>query len=158
MDPMTLNALYIAAAALICVAAGMSFQVADKLLTITAALPNGATNTSTTAIDLEHNNARQDFLANCEFLVSIPALTTTQLGDTQTITVSVETDNDAAFGSAKVVISSLFVMTGAGGAGAAAASDRFRLPSNCERYVRVKATKTGASNASTASMTFQQLF
>lgn len=158
MDPMTLNALYIAATALSCIVAGMTFQVADKLLTLTAALPNGAANTSTTAIDLEHNNARENFLADCEFLVSIPALTTTQLGDTQTITVSVETDNDVAFGSAKVVISSLFVMTGASGAGAAAASDRFRLPSNCERYVRIKATKAGTSNASTASMTFQPLF
>lgn len=158
MDPMTVNALYIAATAMICVVAGMTFNVADKLLTQTAALPNGAAVTVTTGIDLGHDNTKDRLLADCELLVSVPALTTTQLGDTQTITISIETDNDVAFGSAKVLTSSLFVMTGAGGAGAAAASDRFRLPSNCERYVRAKATKAGATNASTASMTFQVLF
>jgi len=90
--------------------------------------------------------------------LTAPALTVGELADTQTITYSIEMDDNAAFSSATVLAASVLVQTGAGGAGAAAGTHRFKLPSNCERYVRHKATKAGASNASTASMTSQILF
>lgn len=138
-------------------ALGMTFALKDKSLIITTALPNGAASTSSTGIDLVAGTVG-DNLADVEFVVEAPALTTSQLGDGQTITYIVETDNDSAFGSATTVISSLILQTGAGGAGDGAETARFRLPSNCERYVRVKATKTGASNASTASFTFYPVF
>jgi len=47
----------------------------------------------------------------------------------------------------------VLVQTGAGGAGAAAATARFAIPSDCERYVRVTATNSGTGDASGASMT-----
>ena len=123
--------------------------------TATAALPNGAATTTTTGIDLETVSTSADFLARAEFLLSAPALTTGQLADTQTITYSIETATDAAFTSPVVFNASMFVQTGAGAAGDVAKSARFRLPTNVLRYVRAKAIKTGASNASTASMTLK---
>ena len=136
----------------------MPFQLKDKLLLLTTALPNGAATTVSSGIDIRPVSTKDDLVAPCDFEVVIPALTTGQLADTQTITYSVEIDDDVAFGSPTVYISSLAVQTGAGGAGAAGVTRRFALPSTSERYVRVKAVKTGASNASTASMTFQPVF
>lgn len=130
---------------------------ADKLLTFTAALPNGAASTTSTAIDLETVAPANDLLAHVEFEVQAPALTTGQLGDTQTITYIVETSATSDFSSITTLIASLAVQTGAGGAGAVAVTKRFQLPTDCQRFVRIKATKTGASNASTASLTFRLL-
>ncbi len=145
--------LIIAAAALCCL--GTVLGLGDKSLTITQALPNGAASTTSTAIDLESTGG--EFLADVEFEVAVPALTTGQIGDTQTITYIVETSESSGFGSVTTLIASLAVSTGAGGAGCAAVLARFRLPSTVQRYVRIKATKTGASNASTASLTFRCL-
>lgn len=130
----------------------MPYQVQDANLIKTAALPNGAAATQTTGIDLELT-VRSDLVAACELVISAPALTTGELPDGQTITYSVETDDNSGFSSAKVINGNAGVQTGAGGVGAAAQELRVRLPSNCERHVRVKATKTGAANASAKSMT-----
>jgi hypothetical protein len=127
------------------------FQVKDASLEKTAALPNGAAATTTAGVDTM-NGTKGDFVALSELCVDVPALTTTQIGDGQTITYTVETDADVAFGS-PVVLATLGVQTGAGGVGCAAFTSKYKLPTNVERYVRVKATKAGASNASTASMT-----
>lgn len=134
---------------------GTVLGLRDKSLILTAALPNGAAATTTNAIDLESGPA-SDFLANVEFELSVPALTTGQLADTQTITYTVETSATSDFGSTTLLMS-LQTVTGAGGAGASALTRRFKLPTNVQRYVRIKATKAGASNASTASMTFALL-
>lgn len=142
---------------LLCCCFGTVLGLRDKTLTLTAALPNGAASTTTAAIDLESVSPNSDFLADVEFELTVPALTVSQLADTQTITYIVETSATSGFGSITTLIASLAVSTGTGGAGDAAVSRRFRLPSNCQRYVRIKATKTGASNASTASMTFALL-
>lgn len=154
MDPTILTCLGLA---LLCVGVGMSFQVADKSLTKTKALPNGGASTVTDAIDLGHGTTGR-LLANMEFLLEAPAMGVTPMSNGKTMIYSVETDNDAAFGSAKVVISALLTQTGAGGAGCAAASERFRLPTNCERYIRVKATGSTTGDASASSMTLTPVF
>ena len=133
---------------------GAILGLGDKLLTVTTALPNGAASTTSTAIDLL---STAEFLADVEFEVYVPALTVTQLADTQTITYIVETCAESGFSSPTTFITSLGVQTGAGGAGCAEMRKRFRLPTTTLRYVRIKATKAGASNASTASMIFKCL-
>lgn len=134
---------------------GTVLGLQDKTLIITQALPNGAASVTSTAIDLESTGG--EFLADVEFELTVPALTVTQLADTQTITYIVETSASSGFGSITTLNASLAVSTGAGGAGDVAVSKRFRVPSNVLRYIRIKATKTGASNASTASLTFKLL-
>lgn len=141
--------------AMACCCLGTVLGLGDKLLTVTKALPNGAASITTDGIDLETTGG--EFLADVEFEVIAPALNSTLLPDTQTITYIVETSADAAFGAITTFISSLMVQTGAGGVGAAAVTKRFRLPTTALRYVRIKATKTGAANASTASVTFRCL-
>lgn len=134
-------------------------QLADAQLTKTKALPAAATSITTDAIDLEAQvGSNTAFLASCELKVTAPVLTTGELPDAQTMTYLIEMDNDAAFGSPTTLHPTIIVQTGAGGAGAAAATKRFRLPSDVERYVRLKATKSGAGSAATKSATLSLLF
>ena len=122
----------------------------DRLLTRAITLPNGANTTNSTGVDLGES-ALSQFVADAEVLVTAPALTTGQLGDTQTITYSLRHSNNANLSGDVELAANLIVQTGAGGAGAAAATRRFRMPTDVRRYVFLRAVKTGASNASTAS-------
>lgn len=142
--------------AMACCCLGTVLGLGDKLLTVTKALPNGAASITTDGIDLE-TTPSSEFLADLEFEVIAPALTTALLPDTQTITYIVETSATVGFDSITTFISSLILQTGAGGAGAPAVTRRFRLPSTTQRYVRIKATKTGAANAAAAFVTFRCL-
>lgn len=137
----------------------MSFAVKDSQLSQTAALSNGAGATQITGFDLGHEAAKLGrCLADVELLIEMPALTTTELPDTNTYIMSIETDDNAGFSSAKILHANVQQQTGAGGAGAAALSTRVRLPTDCERYVRVKGTKTGTGNVSAKNMTVSLLF
>jgi len=132
----------------------MPYNLKDADLIVTKALPatDGAVNTD--AIDLGAPSARADLVAGCELLVEAPALTTTELPDADTMTYKVEMDTTSAFSSATTLADSLILQTGAGGAGAAAASARLKLPTDCERYIRVVATGAGGiGDASGKSVT-----
>ena len=135
----------------------MGYAVKDEALKVTKALPNGAATVYSDGLDLGHGS-RGDFLAAADFKVSAPALTTAQLPDTKTMTYSVQHDDDPAFGTAADLYPSVLVQTGAGGAGAAAATFTCRLPVDVKRYVRVKAVNSGTGDASGASLTFEGLF
>lgn len=129
----------------------MSYTVRDTRLKVTRALPGAASTTvNSTAIDLGHNTGG-DFAANVEFLLSVPAVNATMAPDTRTFTYSIITDDNSSFSSAAIVQPGIIVQTGAGGAGAAAATYRFRLPTNCERYVGVRCV-SGASTADASSV------
>ena len=129
-------------------------QLVDKSLQQTKALPNGAATISSDGFQIHDGPIGGSFQANVEFVVTIPALTVTELADTQTITYTIEHDDASNFGSAAAISTSV-VQTGAGGAGAAATSLRLRPNTAVKKYVRAKAVKTGASNASTSSLTFE---
>lgn len=135
-------------------AVGMAYSLGDASLSQSITLPNGANTTYSSGIDLQ-NSARGHFPGDCEVVVTAPTLTTSQLGDGQTITYSLQHDTASDFSGAATVegYGSLLVQTGAGGAGAAGDEIRVRLPSSVNRYLRLKAVKTGASNASTATGT-----
>lgn len=128
----------------------------DQLLNVSAALPNGAASTNTGAIDTM-TGLRDTNCVDVEFSFDAPACTVGELADTQTIAYIIQASDDAAFTSPSTLVT-LGTQTGAGGAGAAGFNQRFKLPRKTGRYIRARATKTGASNASTKSMTLVPLF
>ncbi len=130
---------------------------ADAAVNKTKALPNGAAAINSDGIDLGHT-AKGHFLASCELLVSAPVLTTGELPDAQTMTYVVEHDTASDFASAATLLDNVIVQTGAGGAGAAAKTAQLRLPATVNQFVRVKATNSGAGDASGKSLTMQLVF
>ncbi len=136
-----------------------NMRLKDAVLEETKALPATASASIYTAgIDLE-KVASGLHLADCELEVSAPALTTTMLPDTKTMTYKVQMDNDSAFGSPTDLFPSAIVQTGAGGAGAAAVVKRYRLPTDVERYIRVAATSgADVTDSSAVSVGARLLF
>lgn len=125
----------------------------------TKALGTSDATVTTTGFDLGAMTPAGAFEAGCELEISAPALNTTQLPNADTCTYSVESSVDSAFSSPIVVADKVLVQTGAGGAGAAAAVEKFKLASNIERYVRVKAVLAGTTgDCSGASMVVSLLF
>jgi hypothetical protein len=136
----------------------MAFGIKDAALSKSKALPAAAGSVYTDTLDLETGSHGQ-VLAECELHVSAPALNTTQLPDTKTMTYSVEHDTDPAFGTVATLFPTVIVQTGAGGAGAAASDVRLRVPLDVKRYVRVKALGGAAiGDCSGASVTAELLF
>lgn len=133
-------------------------KVKHAQLIKTKALPDGAATVNGDGIDLELLTKRGAFLAECELEIAGPLLTTTELPDTKTMKYDVQCDADVEFGSPKTLAKEVLVQTGAGGAGAAAATARFRIPSDCEQYLRVTATNDGAGDCTGKDMTNSILF
>ncbi|MCL4193983.1 MAG: hypothetical protein KJZ87_19755 [Thermoguttaceae bacterium] len=134
------------------------FNVKDASLVRSVALPNGANTVYSDGIDLGALSGRGARLYEAELLIEAPALVTADLGDGATMKYSIQTDDDAAFGSPTVVAADVIVQTGAGGAGAAAQTYRWRIPTGCERHVRVRAVNSAAGDASDKSMTVSLCF
>lgn len=133
------------------------YNVQDAELIKVKALPAAGAANYTDAIDLGAQSGKQDELVPNEFEVSLPATVT--LVNTKAITFALQTDNDPAFGSPTTLNAALLVVTGTGGNVSAAASARFRLPTNRERYIRVGATVPADAGTSTAyNYTLKALF
>lgn len=132
----------------------------DASLTLTRALPSAAstTVTSATSIDTGVTSSVAIQPGQMEFILTAPALNTTQLPDTRTVTYNIIVSAAANLGTPTTLLAAAIVQTGAGGAGAAAASTRFRIPSalpgSASRYIGFTAV-TGAStgDCSAASAT-----
>lgn len=135
-----------------CAMAVQGFGIVDNLLKVTKTLPNGAATVSSDGINTG-NGPTATFLVEHDLIIEAPAVNTTQLPDTQTLIYHVYHDTDSAFGSETLLYSAVITQTGAGGAGAAAASKRVKLPSDVKQYVRIKAIKSGSGDASGASLT-----
>jgi len=130
----------------------------DAGLINTKALPAGASSVYCAGFDTGARSANGEHMANAELLISAPALAVGELADTETMTYKVQHDTDSAYGTPVTLADAVLVQTGAGGAGAAAATKRFRLPSNVSRYVRVAATNSAALSCAAASMTTELTF
>lgn len=128
------------------------YAVRDASLEVTKALPNGAATIATGGIDLGHS-ANGDHLARCELEIQAPALATADLPDTETMIYDVYHDDASDFSSEALLYDNVITQTGAGGAGAAAITDSVPLPADVKRYIRVKATNSGAGDASDKSVT-----
>jgi hypothetical protein len=135
--------------------------VLDANYIVTQALPASASATvNSTALDLGDVVSGIPYATTetINLQVLAPALSTTILPDTRTMTYVVA---DSADNSTFAAIGTLAsqVQTGAGSAGAAAATYTFKLPPNTRRYVRVQIS-SGASttNASATTATLQLVF
>jgi hypothetical protein len=135
----------------------MTMTARDAALSLTRALPNGAATVTSTSLDTR-NSTRGDLTAHTELEISAPALTTGQLGNGATITYSVIGSTAADLSNPVTIAGSVLVQTGAGGTGAAAASKRVGLPTNCPRYIGFTATNSAAGNASAANATAALVF
>lgn len=134
-----------------------SRNVRDVLVDPVAfALPAAAsTSTNSTTIDLGADVHKSSEL---ELELSVPALSTTIVPDTRTVTYIIETCAATNFSTIDQTLMSE-VATGASSAGVGAFLKRVRLPSNCARYVRFKvtfgaSTTTGAAVSATGSVRF----
>lgn len=137
---------------------GTGFSMRDASLKVTKALPTAAAgSTATDGIDTG-KGANGAQLADVEFLLTIPDLTTTMLPDTKTATFIIEHDTDSAFGTVATLNVGSVTQTGAGAAGATGTTFRFRLPSDANRYIRAKCTLgAGTTNSAAVSMTLEAL-
>ncbi len=137
----------------------MGLALKDTQVKGTRALPSAASTTvDGAAIDLGHSSFG-DFVAETEFKLSAPAVNTTMAPDTRTFTYSILHSDNSDLSSPTVLIASCIVQTGAGGAGAAAATYTFRVPVDVKRYIGARVV-SGAStaDASTVSATLEGLF
>jgi hypothetical protein len=135
----------------------MKPQLVDQQLIVSLALPNGAAVVTSTAIDLT-NSAKGDFVGLVQFTIAAPALATGVLADGAHMTYDVYHAASADLSDGVALYPGVLVQTGAGGAGAAAATFEFRVPTNVKRYVYFKATNSGAGNASALSATLTPKF
>lgn len=127
--------------------------VRDTSLKVTKPLPNGAATIYTDGIDLGLS-ARSQFAGgpHVELYIEAPALAFADLGDAATMQYTVQHDTDPAFGSVVDLYGVVLTQTGAGGAGAAAATKRVALPTDVKRYLRIKAVNSAAGDASDKSV------
>jgi hypothetical protein len=131
----------------------------DALMKGTRALPAAASSTVDGAAIQLDNSSRGHFPGNVEFKLNAPAVNTTMAPDTRTFTYSIIHSDNADLSSPSVLMPSVIVQTGAGGAGAAAASYQGRLPANVKKYVGARVI-SGASTADASSVaaTLELLF
>lgn len=123
------------------------------------ALPASASSsTSSAVIDLGSVPAGNERPGNFELELSVPALSSTIVPDTRTVTYVIEASTVQNFGSVDQTLLSE-VQTGGSSAGVGAFLRRVRLPSNCARYVRFRvafgaSTTTGAAVNATGTVRF----
>jgi hypothetical protein len=131
-------------------------NVKDANFVKTFALPAAASSSTTSAIlDLGTNTYLPEAI---EVSLSIPALSSTIVPDTRTVTLIVEVSTSSTLATVSQTVLSE-VLTGAGGAGVAATEKRVRLPAGCPRYIRAKVTfGTLTTDGSANSATFALLF
>ena len=130
-------------------------NIQDSALVVTKALPAAAATAYTDALDLGETSPAVA-VEKVEVLLTVPA--TPSLVDAKTI---IYTFADSADNSSFTAIAELATVTstGAASAGAAAVSQRVKLPPSVRRYVRVGATVLTAGGDNTAvSMTLAARF
>lgn len=123
--------------------ANLSRRLADQNLEVSQTLPAAAANNNSPSLDLGSTR-----LGPVSDLVELDVFVgaTGSLADGTTITLTVQ---DSADGTNFAALASLatVVRTGAGGAGAGAFTQRFRLPATTRRHLRVNAAvQTGGGN------------
>jgi hypothetical protein len=116
----------------------MGFQITDSQESVVIALPASAGTVYSPGLQIKGGVVNEANLAQFEAQVQAPVLTTGQLGNSYTMTYGIQSDTDPAFGSPADILPGILVQTGAAGAGAAAANFSFRLPVDCETYIRLK--------------------
>jgi hypothetical protein len=135
-------------------------RVGDGLLNLSLALPNAGGGTVTSAsLDTGQTTAMGTATGDLEFLLTAPALNTTQLPDGETATYQIVMADDSGLTvNATQLFGQAILQTGAAGSGAALATVRFRLPSTAQRYFGMAVVVSGgAGDCRAASATLQGL-
>ncbi len=136
-------------------------NVRDAELIETKALPADAGSVYSDAIDLGALSAAGARLEQVEALLTAPTLTSTQMPSNTTIAYDIQASNDSGFNSITTLASSAISATS--NSGITGSTYRFKIPSNCPRYLRAKATTAdvgndAAGNCAGSSMTLELLF
>lgn len=139
------------------VVVGMGYATRDNAFKNTKALPNGAATVAGDGFNLGLSS-KGELVVPCELRIEAPALATADLPNTETMTYSVYHAESSDYSDEVLLYGSVLVQTGAGGAGAAAKNENVRLPVDVSSYVRVKATNSGAGDASDKSFTTRLVF
>lgn len=126
--------------------------IRDANLQQTIALPNGAASVNSASIDLQ-NGPNGVFPGKMQIEVVAPALATADLPDTKTMVYKLEDSADDSSFATVPGCDAIITQTGAGGAGAAAATELVRVPKDVRRYLRLTATNDGTGDASDKSAT-----
>jgi hypothetical protein len=139
-------------------------ELRDANLKKTVALPNGAATVyMTPGFDLGISTALGKAPGQVEFLLSAPAMNTTQMPDAKTMKYSILVDTvNPVDGSSVILMQDVITQTGAGGVGCAAATYRFRLPSSIAALanatiVGIRAIGSAAGDATGANATLEVL-
>ncbi|HZZ28475.1 MAG TPA: hypothetical protein VFE46_10780 [Pirellulales bacterium] len=136
-----------------------SLNLRDAQLKGTLALPSAASTTVNGGGVDTADGTHGALVARSEFLLTYPAVTTTMAPDGDTITYSVIESVNSDMSSPTVKYPSVAVQTGAGGAGAAGGTFRFRTEVDCSRYIGVRIVSgSGITNSSAVSATLEMLF
>lgn len=134
-------------------------QLKDALARVTRTLPSGAASvTSLASIGPFGKTQWGSAVALVDLLLTAPAMNTTQMPDAKTMTYDIISSDNADLSSPTVIAPGVIVQTGAGGAGCAAATARWRPSADSKAYIGLKATGSAAGDATGASATLEALF
>ena len=113
-------------------------NIKDAAHIVTRALPTADGTVTSDDIDLGLSDVKPE---NIELSIEVPELSSTLLPSADTLTVTVQAGASAA---PSTTLNLVKVITGTGST-IAAQEVRFRLPSNCPRYVNVKFVAAGGT-------------
>jgi hypothetical protein len=113
-------------------------NIKDTNLVVTRALPEADGTVTSSDIDLGADTYKGE---NYELSIEVPALSATLLPNADTLTITVQ---GGASATPTTSLNLVAVITGTGST-IAAQELRFRLPSNCPRYINVKFVAAGGT-------------
>ena len=134
------------------------YEVADALLAETLALPN-ATTAYSTGFDLKAMTVKGARLADLIMRIGVPNTSTGDLGDAETLKISIITDTVLPLDASSVVLAAdVISMVGGGGIGDLGQICRYKIPDDCPRYLGILMTTTHDASVGATSATIDLLF
>jgi hypothetical protein len=128
----------------------------DSSVNVSATLPTGTASANTGSIRLASSSGVN--LTNVDYSAELPAQLTAGLPDGVKLTVDIKYSANADLSSPATLYPGFIVQTGAGGAGAAATSKKFRIPSDISGYLFASVTGSASTNAATGSLALKAKF
>jgi len=138
---------------------GVGYKLADALLTVTHALPDGAAATTSAAgIDLGLR-ADAQMLADFQINIVAPDLNVTELPNAKTLVYALMGSASSNMGTPTLIADNLIVQTGAGGIGDLGSEIDYKLPDDFAfQYIGLRTTGDAAGDATTADATISLKF
>lgn len=134
-----------------------AFLRRDASFTRTRALPASNTTVYGLPINLGSVPGKPRTIPECELIIEAPALTVGELPNAATMTYTLQDSADEAFTSPRA-IGVPCRQTGAGGAGAAALIDRYRIAEDTLQFIRLAVTASNNLDVSAKKATLSMAF